>query len=202
MSGGIRVLAQSYASSTSEDVISSNSWIFGTTDHLAVAETDLIAAVDLVEAFYNSVGALLGKQKSQIRFKAYDLGESPPRTPFDGGALTVATGSASLPSEVAICISYWNGLVPRPRKRGRLYLGPLVQSVIDNTATVPRVTTTARSTIAGAGSDLIADNTVVTWGILSEADAVIRTIEHGYVDDAFDIQRRRGEDPSTRLEFS
>lgn len=196
--GGIRVLAQSYSSNTSEEVISANSFIFAMTTPGPTTDTARTNASNAVKTFYNEMGALLGKQVGFMTFKSYDLGAPPPRDPLEIGGLTVASSAASLPSEVAICLSYWNGVVPRPRKRGRIYVGPLKQSVIDNTPVVPRVSSSTRSTLTSAAGTAFNTISLVTWGLLSQVDEVIWSIDSVYVDDAFDIQRRRGEDPTTR----
>ena len=43
---------------------------------------------------------------------------------------------------------------------------------------------------------------IVTWGLLSPTDGAIYAITAGYIDNAFDIQRRRGEDPSAKTTFT
>lgn len=196
--GGIRVLAQTHSSSTDEEVISANSWVFGMFPAGPTTETAMTAAATAVKAFYNDIAADLSKHVGFISFKAYDLGEAPPRTPLEIGGLTAISSAASLPSEVASCLSYWNGTVPRPSKRGRLFIGPLKTSVVDNTPNVPRVSSAHRTTVTSACVTHFSGMSGLKWGLLSQRLGVIWTIESVYVDDAFDIQRRRGEDPTTK----
>jgi hypothetical protein len=196
--GGIRVLAQTHSSSSDEEVISANSFVFGMFPAGPTTETAMSDAADAVKAFYNDIAADLSKHVGFVSFKAYDLGEPTPRTPLEIGGLTAASSGASLPSEVASCLSYWNGVVPRPRKRGRIFIGPLKASVIDNTPNVPRVSSGHRTSVTSACVTHFSGMSGLKWGLLSQTLGVIWTIDSVYMDDAFDIQRRRGEDPSTK----
>lgn len=199
--GGIRVLAGFYPSSTSEDVISVNSWVFGMVPPGSVTEAGLDEAMDAVSAFYGDLASYFGKQKQQLRLKAYDMEEPTPRTPHEGTPVTMVSSAASLPSEVAACLSFYSGPVPRPRKRGRVYLGPLATSVIDTTVTIPRLTTVFTDDVCGAATNNLMATTGVAWGVLSKTTGDIWPITAGWCDNAFDIQRRRGEDPAGRSEF-
>jgi hypothetical protein len=200
--GGIRVLAQSYGSEDSDDVIGSNGWVFAMTTPGPTTEAALTEALAAVKAFYNAIASHIGKQVFEFRFKAYDMGEAPPRTPLEGSELDTVSSAASLPSEVACCLSYFNGPVARPRKRGRVFIGPLRTTVLDQTLTYPTVGSSTRSAITGAAVSELTGLSLITWGLLSQRDGVIWAVEHGFVDDAFDIQRRRGEDPTSSTTFS
>lgn len=200
--GGIRVLAQSFGSEDSDDVIGSNGWVFAKTIPGPTTDALRVEAMDAVKAFYSAIASHIGKQVYEMRFKSYDMGEAPPRTPLESGELTLVSSAASLPSEVACCMSYFNGTVARPRKRGRVFLGPLRVTVLDQTLTYPTVSSSTRSAIAGAAVAELDGLPNITWGLLSQRDGVIWSVDEGFVDDAFDIQRRRGEDPTTSSEFS
>jgi len=202
MVGGIRVLAQGLASSTSDEVIFANSWIFGMSPAGAVTPSGGSEAGTAVRTFYGDMGALLSKVVGTVRVKWYDLGETPPRTPTTLTDLGTASSGSSLPSEVAMCLSYYNGTVPRPKKRGRIFLGPLKESVVDTAAAIPRISAAARTTVLDALDTMVSSLTLTEWGLLSQVDEVIWPITAGYIDDAFDIQRRRGEDPVTRTTFT
>ena len=92
--------------------------------------------------------------------------------------------------------------MPRPRKRGRIFLGPLKTSVVDTTPAVPRVATAFATNVISTIGTTLAATTIVTWGLLSPTDGAIYAITAGYIDNAFDIQRRRGEDPSAKTTFT
>lgn len=199
--GGIRVLAQLFASTSSEDVVSVNSWVFAMVPAGAVTEAGRIAAMDALGDFYEAIWGVMGSPVGTVRFKSYDMDEEMPRTPLEGTELPLGNGGQALPSEVAICLSFFNGTVPRPRRRGRVYLGPVAASAAQNSGQFSIVSTTARDTIADAATTLAALSGPVRWGILSGRDQVIRQVERGWVDGAWDIQRRRGEDPTVRHDW-
>jgi len=88
---------------------------------------------------------------------------------------------------------------PRSRLRGRIYVGPLNLQAI-TTSNPVRPTSTARATIALAGGGLLA-LTTSPWAVWSRRNATVITTSTGWVDDAFDTQRRRGLKSSTRSTF-
>lgn len=144
--------------------------------------------------------------------------------PFDFVGRTVP--STGEPSEVAVCLSYRNvsaTAVPPARRRGRIYFGPLTRSAVvmgevDGRVTVsPVVQTALRTAATELIARLIAAN--AAWVIYSRPYAgrgeIVRpgrptlpalaprvgttyTIDEFWTDDAFDTQRRRGEDPTIR----
>lgn len=132
------------------------------------------------------------------------------------GAIT-GGGHSELPHEVAACLSMHadvNGVLeevgvtrPRARRRGRVYIGPLNSIALDNAAGGDmRIAFNLRTDLIAAGSDLIADvsgdatnpSYLAVW---SRADAVSRPVTGIWVDNAVDIQRRRGVKATTRSSF-
>lgn len=122
------------------------------------------------------------------------------------GLRVSALSQAPLPSEVALCGTYHAALGgtveeqviggvttrPRARKRGRLYIGPLVQPAVGaivNGEVRPAVNLqedieyACEQLVAGGPSD---------WVVWSRAAGLTYIITGGWVDDAFDTQRRRG----------
>lgn len=89
---------------------------------------------------------------------------------------------------------------PAARRRGRIYIGPL--------------TTTASVAVGGAigpvlqhreilttGAERLFDELLaldVVWGVWSRQDQALHSLTEVYVDDAFDTQRRRGQQASVR----
>lgn len=118
-------------------------------------------------------------------------------------------GTVDLPSEVCITLTFHSdygttpefgpgGIRPRARHRGRLYIGPLTTlGLISNTASGPSVSGAALDTFAGAATALMADATT-QWCQWSRKDALFRPVTGGWIDDAPDTQRRRGEAPTLR----
>lgn len=119
-------------------------------------------------------------------------------------------GDEGLPEEVAIVLTL-NGAPPiTKRRRGRIYIGPLANqsTTVDwaDTATPCRVELSGASNIGSCILDkasVLADNAAATpWCIRSQVPTENYVpIVSGYVDDAFDTQRRRGPDPTTRNFF-
>lgn len=192
------------------------------------ADYDDIAV--FLQSFYNNaqtsgstVANLLGTQLSRaangVTIKQYDLdghllGDahgSPRRvSTFTLGASQ--GGETNMPSEVAICLSYHALLTdfqqelgntrPAARRRGRLYLGPLCTLARTQDATTGdvKVSSVARSTLTQAATALLASPTV-SWSQWSRKQAAVSDVTGGFVDDAFDTQRRRGRNASLRTSF-
>lgn len=157
---------------------------------------------------------------SSIRF--YDLDDAKPREPTIL-PYTWTVGSANtadLPEEVACCISYHATPPITARKRGRIYIGPLNSDTLQTAAGVwedtepgvgpSRPALHFRQALAYSAERLsLAAGPLNHWQIRSTrvgaagADGTdgeaFYTIVGGYVDNAWDTQRRRGVDPSTRV---
>jgi hypothetical protein len=147
-----------------------------------------------------------GANKSQIR--VYDLADPMPREPEVFLWTLGGTGGSPLPRELAICLSFYADRNLR-RQRGRVYLGPINTSAIGNTGNDMTVEVAARNTIRDAAITLM--NATPTWCVWSEARQAevvpgggnfgAQPVTAGWVDDAVDIQRRRGLKTSTRTIF-
>lgn len=86
------------------------------------------------------------------------------------------------------------------RRRGRIYIGPLKTT----TSTNGRPNSTAITTLATASSALGIDLNAVadtTWCVWSPTSGTAVPITDGWVDNAFDTQRRRGWDPTSRTTY-
>lgn len=120
-------------------------------------------------------------------------------------------GSTGLPGEVAIALSYNADLTdvpetqtnpdpppatirPAARLRGRIFLGPLTTGAMSNEGANQdaSVTSSLRENLCYALEALMNSNALTTWCLLSQVNASVHEIVGGYVDDAFDTQRRRG----------
>lgn len=118
--------------------------------------------------------------------------------PTDTGFTMTATTGSSLPLEVAAVVS-WSAnetaSMPAARKRGRNYIGPLTTQTLTDTSE-------GRPTIISSFQELLLDRTKnlvdtladvdIPMCVWSRADAVLRPILSGSVDNEFDTQRRRG----------
>ena len=171
----------------------------------------------IVEAFYLGVHDFLSPTLSgTVTTYKYDIsshlsGSSPAGPPVGSHTLFGPAGTGSpLPSECAVALSYHAdystipeheaGARPRSRYRGRLYMGPLNTTALDHAATTFRPIVSSGITTAAhdAAATLKATG---FWGVWSRHDSAVRVVMGGWIDDAFDSQRRRGEDHVARTTF-
>lgn len=177
-----------------------------------------------LDNFYNTAGAGGSSVGSQLaeslsttadagRIQVYDvtadLGGTAHGSPVYDQPFTLSnTGVGSLPDEVAACLSFQSaygadvefgaGARPRARDRGRVFIGPLRAgaAVVDATTKEAFLAQTTRIAIAEAGGRLV--NMGAGWSVWSRRDAAFKTVISGWVDNAFDVQRRRGNEANLR----
>jgi hypothetical protein len=145
---------------------------------------------------------------AEVRF--YNRADSPPRTPYHTDTTSVAftpPDETPLPREVALCLSMHADLssgVERARRRGRIYIGPCNINILPASHTDFHVSATAVNTLAQAAAALTTelDGHGIALEVWSETDGVGRAVQGGWVDNAYDIQRRRGNGPSARTLWS
>lgn len=158
--------------------------------------------------------------------KAYDEGEGGSPIAIDTWAgFSAGFDATSLPSEVAVCLSYKAdlsgvaeeapdgvdlGLAPdRPasRKRGRVYIGPLSRAISVGNPARPDATTIIPSllkmgTFLGNPTNVVLTDVDATWVVVSDQAGPgidhFSTILTCWVDDEFDTQRRRGHKATVR----
>lgn len=166
---------------------------------IANALPDLTAATAAFKKFYDAInGPLFPLNVSQNghMIKYVLRGQPEPNYPqleqmFN---LAVAPAGDSLPSEVALCLSFQAeriGGLPQARRQGRVYLGPI--DVSSNTNGRP--TATLVNAIAGAAAVLKDDIEAIGatfWDVYSTVNGTGAHVSTGWVDNAFDTQRRRG----------
>lgn len=158
--------------------------------------------------------------------KVYDAEEpgSPLYVATAAGVRARLVGGVDLPSEVAVCASYrsdYGGILevgpddldadaaperPRSRRRNRMFIGPLNSYAITTINGAPMV----GPGLQQACNNLIDRLSTVTAGLAAvEASMVVwsgtnqafqgEAPTSAWVDNAFDIQRRRGVRPTARL---
>lgn len=138
----------------------------------------------------------LSPTNHELTVKLYNMGDAAPRRP----KATVVKNSgqaleASYMREVACCLSF-STAKNIPSERGRLYVPHIKMS---NSAPGPRPTQTERDKVgalAGAFTNLGGTN--VDWVIYSQSHQTTKSVYKWWVDDEWDIQRRRGLRPTTR----
>ncbi len=183
---------------------------------LLPADEDFGDVTGAIGAFYVNVapGALVSllswysKELSRAwTCKFYRLTDPAPRAVVYSASGTAAVGSTGVdraPAEVALCASFKaadaSGQVPS-RRRGRIYLGPFAKDAINGLTGRPNGTLTSDAKFASQklkeDIDAIAPGDH-TWCVHSRTNLALYDITSGWVDDAFDTQRRRGNRPTGR----
>jgi hypothetical protein len=174
---------------------------------------------EAVKAFYantftgssTSVGSWMGFTSSSpgARIKIYDIADPPHAPPrwdetYTPGAHGASAGN-HLPTELAVCLSYSAAFpisVDPKRRRGRIYVGPMGVSALEtSTSTDAMVKDTVQNVIKGAalGFAALAVTAGYDWAVYSPTDGAAYSITNVYVDNAWDIQRRRGLKATTRV---
>lgn len=140
-------------------------------------------------------------------YRAYDLDDDEPRAPvleeqFNSG--TTATTAA--PPELAICMSYeapHTSGEPQRRRRGRIYLGPWGVNAIDTSD--PIIKSSLMGDLVTATQNLLDASQAATtwsWQIYSRMNEASIEVVHAWVDNAWDIQRRRGVPPTVTTDVT
>lgn len=177
-----------------EDIVT-NTFHFNTAGALTDAiGTEIVAKLS---AFYGAIDQHLSPVLlPNVSVKLFDLSAPAPRNPFNPGwgfPIVPGTGNTGLPEEVACVLSLHAALPHTPRRRGRLFLGPMNTNAMffGGPGNPAEWNAAFRNTLTAAAVALrdAAGNTL--WSIWSEADAVNRPVRGGWVDSAADTQRRR-----------
>lgn len=200
-----------------------NSWVFNDPAEPDPAEVGLAASAKL-QTFYTSIGGYIGTTIGTTGARlwdAYDLAaelETPGAgtgSPVSGGVadmpIKMSSPSPSMPSEVAVVLSFHGDLTgalvevgntrPRARRHGRVFLGPLNKNAVEEgLLSVVRPAVAFRTAVIDA-AEVLAESAGPVWSVWSRTDGVIREVRGGWVDDAFDTQRRRGVAPTLRGTF-
>ena len=206
-------------------------WDFYFATNVSFDSTVMAAIQTSIEDFYTAiitgpshqVGNYIGRSISRTIhpvLKSYNvtghLNGSAAGSPFDTRDLalmpTVTGTGVDLPAEVAGCLSYHTsygsdpefapGTRPRARDRGRIFIGPLTSLAMQNATTSlgPQFTQNFIDTLTGATAPLMALVNPI-WQQWSRAAARMSDVTGGWVDNAPDTQRRRGERPTARTMF-
>lgn len=201
-----------------------NSFAFATVNPLDDLEAgairdDLASFYNTIPSGHNAIAGTIGSQISRtipVDVKLYDLTGHLDGTAH-GSPRFVKTftlgprlaGATDLPSELCAALSFRAdyatdaefaaGARPRARDRGRIYIGPLTQTTLTQDSTTGRVNFVSvfRETLATQGAAL-RDAPGRAWSVWSRRNAVLEPVTVVWADDAVDIQRRRGEAPTTR----
>lgn len=196
-----------YFTGLPEDVVT-NTFHFDWGSPTPPVETDLGVLVSSVAAFYENVFADPGTlwcapwmRPALNRVRIYDLDMPTPRPPiFDEVVpLTLEMAPANnIAPESAIVLSYHGAIVSgvnAARRRGRVYIGGLGSGIDTGSASAfPKINASAINQCINAAQELVAAEAVTnfTWVVYSRVSQSSTPIVGGWVDNAIDTQRRRG----------
>lgn len=182
-----------------------NTWWFARTDLAEWTATDNGVVTTWLTAFYNSVMPLISAtvNSSALPYKTYNDGDPRPRSPRFTGNLTPTALTATQfgPDEIAMVMSFQADRVSgsvQSRRRGRVYIGPIGQLNSD------RPPAGNITTLRNAGSTLVAASLAhptMRWVVHSRANNGYSVVTNGWVDNAWDVQRRRGVRATSRTTF-
>lgn len=145
----------------------------------------------------------------------YHLTDPSPRVPVKQytGSLLISPSGEAMPSEVALCTTWLAAPVsgvPAARLRGRNFIGPLDTSALAAAGGVPDPNFLADVVRASDALASAADASV-TWDFVIYSTVIAGTsgsgdrankVVSGFVDNAFDTQRRRGEEATGRTTWA
>lgn len=164
-----------------------------------------------LNTFYDSIQNLYPSALTSgvVTAEFFDLADAPPRVPVatETFSFTPNTTATLMPAENAVCLSYkgfYSSGTPNAWRRGRIFVGPLT-SVTGTVASSRFVVSTSTQTILANAATALAGNFAIGtddwfWAVYSPtAEATIGSLDFataaildGWIDNAFDTQRRRG----------
>lgn len=201
-----------------------NTWYFDDDDDPVAAPEDTAGwIINELTAFYQAIDGVVFPDTvgNAVNVRMYDMADPEPRVQvWDETIPIVPSASDPLPNEVAICLSFsadpQSGQT-QARRRGRLFLGPVAQSCMSVIGSHAYVSLATRLAIVNAADALAAGfehpaspGLRLHWAIFSPTTLAspggtlggsFHDVQSGWVDDAFDIQRRRGADATARTTF-
>lgn len=137
----------------------------------------------------------------RLQVKAYNLADAEPRPVI--GESTIRTLPTTTPGvrEVAVCLSFYADR-NLPRRRGRIYMGPFTNAQLLERP--PDPLRNAIANLADAFSSL--GGVDIDWCVYSRAESlasnsiVFHKVTNAWVDDEWDVQRKRGLEGVTRTQ--
>lgn len=171
-----------------------NVWHF----HTLSLATPWTSIRDALVDFYVAVQGLFPSTVLQNghRIRLYRLDDPEPRAPVldEDFNLTTPTSGTALPPELAACLSFQAERVSgqdQARRRGRVYIGPLDTAML----TGGLLTAAVQSSLATAATALLTESVAQgdwDWAVYSRVNGTAEPVTNGWVDNAPDVQRRRG----------
>lgn len=135
----------------------------------------------------------------RITVKVFGVTGPPPHDPIATHVRNPAAGipTPNHPTQLAMCLSYKGG--QRPWQRGRIFLAPWQSSVFGSASPGPRPTTDIRNRALQLADALAAlGGADIDWSVWSRVKSEATAVNQAWVDDSWDIQRRRKQRPTAR----
>lgn len=182
------------------------------TFHFALTEVSppYSDVADVLEACYDNFRsqfpALVAQDGHTLKF--YDMSDPEPRAPVYERTYSLTSAPEGVPTapELAICLSFQGTRLsgqPQARRRGRVYLGPTER---DSSTTAGRPNSSLVNAAVAFGQYLLEASNLAgpdwTWCIYSTRNEGLVPVFSGWVDNEYDVQRRRGLQPTARTTFS
>ena len=175
---------------------------------------DFATLANVLSGFYNDVysaGHSIAAYTvpAATRIKIYNLADPTPRVPVYDATLAngmVKAVTTKAPPEMAMVVSYQAALVsgePQASRRGRMYLGALADNWIDagTESVFPNPAPSLELALNSAVQNMISTALGADWifVVLSRKLNTAAIVTNGWIDNAFDTQRRRGNAPTSRV---
>lgn len=153
--------------------------------------TDLTTALT---AFYQAVdGYMSVRCNNPATIRYYNMDDPTPRTPLREDTMTLTYGTATMPQELAVCLTFQGAKVsgqPQARRRGRIYIGPLSTTGVTDDRPAGVLISALGTAATNLASAAFAAG--VPWHVRSEVSGTSVPVTDGWIDNAIDVQRRRG----------
>lgn len=205
-----RVMVQiPYTSGVPGDVVS-NTFHFESLDAQPINDARLGTLFGILATFYSSVYNVTAVKQmanylspTQTVMKGYNLDDPKPRTAVRESVVPISTGAQGatvISPETAAVLSYrtdYQSGINKASQRGRIYLGGLTEVCMD-VSTIgrgPRLKAGFINAVTAAATNLAQTALVAKWGwsVWSETLGESFAVAGGWMDDAYDAQRRRGQ---------
>lgn len=170
--------------------------------------TALNLALTQLTTFYSAIDAALSNLVATTghTLKCYDLADPEPRAPVvDQGLGTLTVGGNPLPTETAICVSFQaprQSGASQARRRGRLFFGPLH---VSNVHTDGRIVASTLTLFGNAVQNLLDASQAAStwaWAVYSRVNSAAIEVNQAWIDNEFDVQRRRGREYTSRTFYN
>lgn len=200
-----------------------NTWYFDGDDAEVGDAAYHSAVVTMLTNFYTQIDGVIfpSTVATPLKAKIYDMRDPMPRLPEHEFDINVTPSTHEpLPNEVALCLSFaaaaGSGLNMK-RRRGRVYIGPICFDASEVVGSQRRPTAAAMEAITDVANTVLSGIDLgsgpppnsVKWAVYSPTtdatssiDDAFNDVVRGWVDNAFDTQRRRGCAPTLRSTFS